>query len=160
MPIAPAFDPASISRAIYARADAVEEALVEAYKVAALKMVRRAKQTNTYKDQTHKLRSSIGCVVYHRGQEVYNYFESEGGELGSDGASEGLAYARSVVSEAGDHVIIAVIVAGAHYALYVEANGYDVITGSTYDFPADLRAEMELMAEGLKQQLETEHATP
>ena len=153
MPITPTFDSATLSRALYARADAVEEALVEAYKVAALKMVRRAKQTNTYKDRTHKLRSSIGCVVYHRGREVYNYFESEGGDGGSEGTSEGLAYARSVAQEAGDSVIVAVIVAGAHYALYVEARGYDVITGSTYGFPDDLKEEMQTIAEGFREQL-------
>lgn len=155
MPVTPSFDPDAIRRAVYARVDAVEEAIVEAYKVAALKMVRRAKQTNTYKDQTHKLRSSIGCVVFHRGREVYNYFESEGGEKGSEGVSEGLAYARRIASEAGERAVIAVIVAGARYALYVEARGYDVITGSTYGFPDDLQEEMDLIAEGIKQQLGT-----
>ena len=147
MPVTPSFDPDAIRRAVYARVDAVEETIVEAYKVAALKMVRRAKQTNTYKDQTHKLRSSIGCVVFHRGREVYNYFESEGGEKGSEGVSEGLAYARRVASEAGERAVIAVIVA--------EARGYDVITGSTYGFPDDLQEEMGLIADGLKQQLGT-----
>lgn len=123
--------------------DAFVEAAIEAYKLACIAMVTRAKQVNTYKDQTHKLRSSIGCVLYRDGVEVFNYFESTGGELGGDGVQSGLAQARLTAEQQGDKAIVAVAVAGAEYALYVEAKGYDVLTGSTRGFANDLKTEFE-----------------
>ena len=42
-----------------------------------------------------------------------------------------------------DKTIVAVVVAGADYALYVESNGFDVLTGSTYGFSSDLKREFK-----------------
>ncbi len=118
--------------------DKFVDAVSEACKLACIEMVKRAKSTNTYQDQTHRLRSSIGCVLFRDGAEIFNYFESTGGEMGGEGVSEGLQYARSVAESAGNHLFVAVVVAGADYALYVESKGYDVLTGSSRQFKADL----------------------
>ena len=129
----------AIRKYMYSKMDEFVEASLPAYQEACVKMVARAKQTNTYQNQSGALRSSIGCVLYHNGVEVYNYFEAEDGEKGSEGVEKGLAYARSIAEEKGNKPIVAVVVAGMDYALYVEAKGYDVLTGSTYQFADDLK---------------------
>lgn len=136
------------------------EAAIEAYKVACIKMVDRAKSVGSdfsyreFKDQTHKLRSSIGCVLYHNGVEVFNYFESTGGDDGESGVQDGISYARSITERIEDKTIVAVVVAGAEYALYVESKGYDVLTGSTYDFADDLKEEFQNVKDAFKSHLE------
>lgn len=137
------FDMEAIRRYAYSKLNEWEEVVIQAYKTACVEMVNRAKQTKTYQDQTGKLRSSIGCVLYHKGVEIFNYFESKG-EMGEQGVSQGLAFARSKAEESGDHLFVAVIVAGAEYARYVEAKGFDVLTGSSYGFEDDLKAQIDI----------------
>ena len=133
------FNMDAIRRYAYSKRDAFIEASLEAYKRACIKMVERAKQTNTYQDQTSHLRSSIGCVLYHNGIEVYNYFKAEEGD--EQGVQKGLELARKIAKDAGDKAITAVVVAGMEYAVYVEAKGYDVLSGSCHQFSDDLKEE-------------------
>jgi len=137
------FNMDDIRKRVYAQRDKFIEASMEAFKLACIKMVDRAKQTNTYMDQTHALRSSIGCVLYHKGVEVFNYFKAEDGEGSTEGVEKGLALARKIAEEAGNKLIVAVVVAGMDYAVYVEAKGRDVLTGSTHQFADDLKDEFE-----------------
>ena len=137
------FNMNDLRRYAYSKSDNFVEASMEAYKRACIKMVERAKQTNTYQDQTHALRSSIGCVLYHNGEEVYNYFGKPGDGRCEEGAQTGLEYARRIAKEkARDKPIVAVVVAGMDYALYVEAKGNDVLTGSTHQFSDDLKEKL------------------
>jgi hypothetical protein len=159
------FDMSALRRYAYEQKDKFVEAALEAYRLACIQMVDRAKQTNTYQDQTHKLRSSIGCVLYHNGVEVFNYFESTGGEKGGEGVQQGIAYARSIAEQQGNKTIVAVVVAGAEYALYVEAGhnmkkkdgtkiyvtGQDVLTGSTRQFSSDLKVEFDNVKNAFKE---------
>lgn len=147
------FDMEAIRRHAYSKTNELEDAMIEAYKTACIEMVKRAKQTNTYQDQTSKLRSSIGCVLYHKGIEVFNYFESESGEMGEQGVEQGLAFARSKAEESGDHLLVAVIVAGAEYARYVEAKGLDVLTGSSYGFKADVESELKSVMDAFQEHI-------
>lgn len=140
----------------YEKFDKLEISLVEAFKVACIEMVIRAKQTKTYTDQTHKLRSSIGCVLYYRGEEIYNYFESTGGEKGEEGIRQGLIFARKKAEEKANKTIVAVVVAGAEYARYVEKNGFDVLTGSSHRFADDLRKEVEAVMSAFFRQLKND----
>lgn len=148
------FGMAALRKYAQSKKDKFVESSLEAYKTACIKMVQRAKQTNTYEDQTHALRSSIGCVLYHNGVEVYNYFESTGGTGGEEGAQKGLSKARGVAENEGDKAIVAVVVAGMDYALYVESKGYDVLTGSTRQFGSDLKAEFQNVKDAFKEHLE------
>lgn len=147
------FDIDAIRRYAYSQINKWEDIMIQAYKTASIEMVKRAKQTNTYKDQTSKLRSSIGCVLYYKGVEVFNYFESEGGEMGEQGVTSGLAFAKRKAEESGDHLLVAVIVAGAEYARYVEAKGLDVLTGSSYGFETDLMTQIELGVDAFKEHI-------
>lgn len=151
MPVESNFDMAALKKYAESKKDDFIEAAVEAYKITCIEAVRRAKQTNTYKDQTHRLRSSIGCVLYHDGVEVYNYFESTGGEAGGEGVQLGLTQARNLAELQGNKSIVAVLIAGAHYAVYVEAKGYDVLTGSTLRFTDDLKEEFSNIQKAFKE---------
>lgn len=147
------FDMNAIRAYAYSKVAEWEEVMIQAYKSACIEMVKRAKQTNTYKDQTSKLRSSIGCVLYHKGVEVFNYFESEVGTMGEQGVAQGLAFARRKAEESGDHSLVAVVVAGAEYARYVEAKGFDVLTGSSYGFEADLQTQINMGIDTFKEHI-------
>ena len=147
------FDMNALRAYAHSKIDDFTDASIEAFKAACIKMVNRAKQTNTYKDQTHKLRSSIGCVLYRNEVEVFNYFEDSGGEMGTNGVNQGLAFARKKAEEEGDNQLVAVVVAGAEYARYVEAKGFDVLTGSSYAFKSDIASEMREVMGAFKEHL-------
>ena len=87
-----------------------------------------------YTDRTGNLRNSIGYVVVQGGQIVKSLFngnttDTERNKKG-DGNTIGLAYATKIAMELPTNKTYLVWVAGMEYASYVEANGYDVITGS------------------------------
>ena len=88
----------------------------------------KARSLRTYKDQTGNLRASIGYIIAEDGKPLYNSFKSDGGGSGA-GSSAGADYAGSLVSKY-DQGLVLIGVAGMNYALFVEARGYDVITGS------------------------------
>ena len=84
-----------------------------------------------FNDDTGNLRSSIGFILMYYGQIVHQDFQlSKGGTDKDTGLSLGIAYAEKLAEE--NHEGWAIItVAGMEYAGWVEALGYDVITGST-----------------------------
>lgn len=83
----------------------------------------------SYQDRTGTLRSSIGYGVVKYGRLVktggFKNFRS-----GSAGIAEGKDLLNEKVKECGADEITLIFVAGAEYAVYVEAMGYDVITFS------------------------------
>ena len=96
---------------------------------------------DTYKDQTHRLRSSLGYVIYKDGQQVASNFQSTGGEKGDEGVQIGIR--KAAEAAAGIPGIVAVVVAGADYASYVEAKGFDVLTGSALQLQQLFEAELK-----------------
>lgn len=130
-------------------------AVKEAYIMVCTDAVVRAKSTDTYKDQTNNLRSSIGFVLYYNGELVYEYFASLGTGSGGDGA-EGVNKAKSLAGEvASRHAdgFVAVIVAGMDYALVVETGhtanngtsitGRDVLSGAVLNISKDLQERFD-----------------
>lgn len=84
-----------------------------------------ARQTNSYKDQTGNLRSSLGYVIAMDGKIVHNStFEIV--KDGGDGKKSGIQFAKEIVRQFPEGIVL-VVVAGMHYALYVSATGRDVI---------------------------------
>lgn len=84
-----------------------------------------ARQTNSYKDQTGNLRSSLGYVIAIDGKIVHNStFEivKDGGE----GKKSGIQFAKEIVRQFPEGIVL-VVVAGMHYAQFVSATGRDVI---------------------------------
>lgn len=144
--------------------------MTEAYIMACTEAVNRARSTNTYKDQTNNLRSSIGFALYYNGALIHQDFATGGTGMGGGGqvsfkTKEGqeASFTAKVGDTSGQRGIlmgemlankvaqqylngfVAVIVAGMDYALYVEAMGLDVITGSTLDIRADLQQYFDII---------------
>ena len=148
----------------------IMESVKEAYYLACMDAVNMAKSTNTYKDRTNNLRSSVGFVLYYNGNLVHEYFapsgtgsggggnvgfKTKGGsevsftaKSGDNSGSAGMGKAKALAHEvAGRHKdgFVAVIVAGMNYALYVEAMGYDVLTGSTLQISLELQKNFDII---------------
>ena len=88
-------------------------------------VVNAARSTNSYKDQTGNLRSSLGCVVAVDGKVVGQY----GFEVvlnGQQGADDGRKYVQELVAQFPKGIAL-IAVAGKNYASYVSAKGYDVL---------------------------------
>ena len=114
--------------------------IIQALETACLEVLQKARTLDTYKDQTHRLRSSLGYIIYKDGQQVASNFQSTGGEKGDEGVQIGQQRAAEAV--AGIPGIVAVVVAGADYASYVEAKGFDVLTGSAMQLQQLFEAEL------------------
>lgn len=123
----------------------VEVSLIEALNRAAIEIGNLAKLTDTYKDRTNNLRSSIGYVLYNNGVKVTASFGKSGqGDEGN--GNTGVAQGENIadkVAEKYDSGYVVVLVAGMEYAAYVEARGFDVITGATMQFESELVRNLE-----------------
>jgi hypothetical protein len=96
-----------------------------------------------FNDDTGNLRSSIGFVLTHNGETIKEDFEkSTSGTDKSTGVETGKAYAKKVngVQELGWTMTA---VAGMEYAGWVEALGYDVLTGSTLGVGTKFQKDLE-----------------
>lgn len=87
-------------------------------------------ESPSFNNITTRLRNSIGYVVSRDGVVKKSDFDSYGisGEASAEGKTLGLQYATELAQQTQGYALICV--AGADYGLYVEAKGYDVITGS------------------------------
>ena len=90
----------------------------------------RTKTVGTFVNRTTRLRNSIGYVVSRDGVVKHSDFNSYSvnGVADEEGRTLGLQYATELAQQTQGYALICV--AGADYGLYVEAKGYDVITGS------------------------------
>ena len=87
--------------------------------------INEARSTNSYKDQTGNLRSSLGYVIASDGKIVYqSNFEVV--KQGGSGAKSGIQFAKEIVRQFPEGIVL-VVVAGMNYAAHVSATGRDVI---------------------------------
>lgn len=109
--------------------------VLEAMKKACWDTVAEARVSGSYTDRTGNLRSSIGYIIKRGGRTVDENFTAAGS--GSTSGDEGINKARGVAERVstmyGDQ-LVAVLVAGEDYAVYVESMGYEVISGSMLHF--------------------------
>ena len=148
----------------------IMQSIAEALLMTCTEAVNRARSTNTYKDQTNNLRSSIGFMIYHNGRLLFRDFQTGGtgtgggGEVsfntkegqeakftakpgdtsGQRGLLQGEALADKIAQKYTSG-FVAVIVAGMNYALFVEAKGFDVLTGSTLAVGEDLKRNLDVI---------------
>ena len=116
------------------------KSIYQALELAAYDVVNDAKMRETYADQSGNLRSSIGFVIYYNGEKVSTggfgggaLFPNKEGVRGS--GKEGTEKGGNVAEEIAEQFpkgFVLVVVAGMEYAAYVEAKGYDVLTGSSF----------------------------
>ena len=127
----------------------------DALSLAATKLVTYAKELNTYTDRTNNLRSSIGYVIYKDGQKIGAYFAKSGvgkeGD-GEKGTEKGENYAADVAGKYQEGYVL-VLAAGMHYAAYVEAKGYDVLTGASLKMDDEITKYFELASSAVSEAL-------
>lgn len=128
MPIRRLTPPAEIDRYIAGRTEAIKKALV--YNLCAIgeQVLNAARLTNSYKDQTGNLRSSIGYVVAVDG-EIVQMSSFDVVKNGGRGSKGGKTYAMKLVRDFPKGIVL-IVVAGMKYASYVSAKGYDVLDSS------------------------------
>lgn len=103
----------------------VEDKLLETLQYVGEEFVNKARSNNTYRDRTGNLRSSIGYIILLDGKVIDSNFEGKS----ASGKSKGKDVAKEVGSEYTEGYVL-IGVAGMNYAAYVEAKGFDVITGA------------------------------
>lgn len=90
-----------------------------------------AREQGTYNDRTGNLRNSIGYVLMRNGDIINQNFEEKVASKVVDAANgkgilEGQALAQELAKRFSNGYAL-IVVAGMHYAYYVETRGYDVL---------------------------------
>lgn len=104
------------------------KALVNALRYLGERCINEARDSGTYTDRTGNLRASLGYVVLKDGKPLGSPTLIRGGTL--DGKAMGEETIRQAISETNDEGYVLIVVAGMHYAKYVEAMGYNVLTSA------------------------------
>lgn len=128
MPIKRLTPKADIDRYIAGRVEAIKNALVRNMCIIGEQVLNAARSTDSYKDRTGNLRSSIGYVVALDG-EVVQMSSFEVVKEGGEGAKSGKEYAMQLIKDFPQGIVL-IVVAGMNYASYVSAKGYDVLDSS------------------------------
>nr|WP_320989397.1 hypothetical protein [Bacteroides intestinalis] len=128
MPIKNLTPEGAISEFIGQQVERVTSALIYNLCAVGEQVLNQARSTNSYKDQTGNLRSSIGYVVAVDG-EVVQSSSFEVVKDGADGSRDGKSYALDLVKQFPEGIVL-IVVAGMNYASYVSAKGYDVLDSS------------------------------
>lgn len=92
------------------------------------RVLNAARSTNSYKDQTGNLRSSIGYVIAIDGKIVYQS-DFKTVKKGREGSSEGSKFVKRLARKFPEGVCL-IVVAGMNYAYWVKKKGYDVLDSS------------------------------
>ena len=128
MPIKRLTPTAEIDRYITGRVEAIKKAIVYNLCAVGEQVLNTARLTNSYKDQTGNLRSSIGYVVAVDG-EIVQMSSFDTVKEGREGSRGGKEYAMQLVRDFPQGIVL-IVVAGMNYASYVSAKGYDVLDSS------------------------------
>lgn len=124
----PLFGAAQVRNYLDGQIEEYERRVLEGLKYMGEEFVNAARNTRTYTDRTGNLRSSVGYLILKNGQPYDRYFTTASGR-GTAGPSAAEDTAMEVASQYPSGLVL-IGVAGMKYAAYVEARGYDVITGS------------------------------
>lgn len=109
----------------------VHKAMVTMLQYVGEECVRIARDKGSYGDVTGNLRNSIGYVLMHNGDILHQNFEEQVASkvvsaANGKGILEGQALAAELAKQAKKGYAL-IVVAGMHYAYYVETRGYDVL---------------------------------
>lgn len=138
--------PDAIVRQVIERVERQQKVLVRQLLYCAEEIINAARSTNSYKDRTGNLRSSLGCIVAVNGQVA-----GQRGFIpvlnGAEGAEDGKRYVRELAARYPRGIVL-IAVAGKNYAAYVSAKGYDVMDSA--ELLADKLVPMYLKQLGYK----------
>lgn len=125
MPIRQITPQTELDRFIAARVKAIKDATLYNLHYVGEQVLKEARSTTSYKDQTGNLRSSIGYVIAVDGKVVEeSTFEVV--KKGAEGARGGRDFAIQKISEFPRGIVL-VVVAGMDYAQHVSDTGRDVL---------------------------------
>lgn len=128
MPIRQITPMSEIDRYTEQRLRGLEQAVIRTLAYCGELCLNVARSTNSYKDQTGNLRSSIGYVVAVDGR-IVNQSSFETVKEGGQGSKQGAAFAKQLVRRFPKGICL-IVVAGMEYAVHVKNRGYDVLDSS------------------------------
>lgn len=102
-------------------------------------IINKARQKGEFTDRTGALRSSEGYMILNDGKIQTLKFNPT---IDSTGKQEGEDLAKNLVKEHNKGIQL-IVFAGMEYALYVEAKGFDVLSGSVLNksqFESELKS--------------------
>lgn len=144
MKFTPKFTEQDIRNFIRKKIEVIQDVIRDQLVDVAEQFVADARTINTYTDRTSNLRGSIGYAIIKDGAEIFGNF---------DGVAEGQAKAKQLVSEVqADYPkgFSLIVVAGMSYSIFVEARGYDVLTGSSQIAESNLKRQFDRLKNQLK----------
>lgn len=122
------------------------KALLDGLLALGVRCVEIVVNSGRYKNRSGALRSSIGCAVGINGKvHAMAGFKQVLG--GSQGITEGKALAKGLIERSKG--IVLYVVAGEHYASYVEAKGFDVLDTSELVFEKELERIVKELGFGI-----------
>lgn len=142
--------PERIGQMVAEQVERLQQALVRNMCVIGEQVLNAARSTNSYKDQTGNLRSSLGYVVAVDGEIVtmsdFAVVQGPKGNSG-EGAKTGKEYVLEVLRNFPQGIVL-LVVAGMSYAACVSAKGYDVLDSA--QLQADKLVPQMLLKLGFK----------
>lgn len=115
---------AEISGYIERKLEVWRQLLIRNFSIVGERVLNAARSTDSYKDRTGNLRSSLGYVVAVDGK-VADISSFEVVKNGQEGSRAGADYARTLARKYPKGIVL-IVCAGMNYAAYVSAKGYDV----------------------------------
>lgn len=140
----PNFSRKDIARFIENRLKVLEQIIFDQLVDVGEEFVSNMRMVDTYKDRTSNLRGSIGYAILKDGKSIFGNF---------DGSAVGVKVAeKRVKALKADYPkgYVLIVVAGMEYAAFVEAKGFDVITGSSLKAEINLERQIERLRSQLK----------
>lgn len=114
-----------IDRYIEDQVKRMTEAIIYNLQYIGERCLNAARETNSYKDRTGNLRSSLGYVIIVDGKVKYRS-DFRVVLQGAEGVKTGAQYAKEIARQYPEGIVL-VVVAGMNYAAYVAATGRDVL---------------------------------
>lgn len=151
MGIKPNFTKDDVQKRVDAFLTGVEQMQIELMQELGDKCLTEARMNKGYMMQTGALTSSTGYTVFVDGVAQHSVFEAASGAQ-SEAAARGIKAGQTLAEQVGSETkgIALVVVAGMHYALYVEAKGYNVLSSAEHLAERELPRMLEQLISDIK----------
>ncbi|GAB3666410.1 hypothetical protein GCM10028791_42210 [Echinicola sediminis] len=149
--ITPKFKGKDVENYLLKHVRKIEKSIENELLYVGLEFVRDARLNADFTDRTGNLRSSIGFVLLKDGRPIHQDFEKSW-KKGTDketGVEKAIKYASEVAGAELNIGYTLVVVAGMDYAVYVEASGKDVLTGSSIKAEKNIKSVFEKLEKNL-----------
>lgn len=146
MPIRQVTPNSEVNSYIERKLEIWRQLLIRKFSYIGEQVLNAARSTDSYKDQTGNLRSSLGYVVAVDGRvaDISSFAVVKNGQ---EGSKTGADYARKLARKYPKGIVL-IVCAGMNYAAYVSAKGYDVVDSA--ELLADRLVPQMLRQLGLK----------